>query len=131
MFSHDATLAALAEADVFVLPSYREAFGVAYVEAMAAGLLTIGVVGQGPEAFIRHEETGLLVQPRDVASIVNALRWVMHNRERMLHLALAGRDLVWREFTWGQHAVKLTAVYEEAVLEDKTSGENSRSTHIH
>lgn len=102
--SGNALIHAYSRADVFVLPSYREAFGVAYVEAMAAGLLAIGVAGQGPEAFIKHEETGLLVRPLDVESIVSTLRSVIHGKERMRRIALTGRDFVWREFTWAHHA---------------------------
>ena len=110
---HDKTLASLKEADVFLLPSYREAFGVAYLEAMAAGLLTIGVKGQGPEAFIKNGETGYLVQSRNMNSICLVLRLIFENRALSAKISAAGQDLIWREFTWERHAEKLMDVYAE------------------
>lgn len=111
--THDQAMAFLKEADVFLLPSYREAFGVAYLEAMAAGILTIGVQGQGPEAFIRHGETGYLVPPRDVEAIYRLLRSITDNRKTAERIAAAGQEYVRREFTWDRHADKLLTVYAE------------------
>lgn len=111
--SHDRAMALLREADLFLLPSYREAFGVAYLEAMAVGLLAIGVRGEGPEAFIRHGETGYLLPPRDVEAICSLLRSVVGNRKAAEGIAAAGREHVRRELTWDRHAEKLTAVYGE------------------
>src|SRR5262249_10461104 len=62
---------------IFVLPSYREAFGIVYLEAMAAGLLTVGVLGQGPSQFIRNGENGILVPPRNIDALVAALRAIL------------------------------------------------------
>ena len=70
----------LAREEIFVLPSYREAFGIAYLEAMAAGLLTVGVMGQGPSQFIRNGENGVLVPPRDPEALVAALRDILDAR---------------------------------------------------
>ena len=44
------------ECDIFILPSCPEAFGIAYVEAMSNGLLTIGVDKQGPSEFIEDKK---------------------------------------------------------------------------
>jgi len=115
--SHNEVFRLLKEHDVFLLPSYREAFGVAYLEAMAAGLLTIGVKGQGPEAFIEHGKTGFLVAPKDVKAICGVLRSVNVNREEVAAIALAGSSLAWNEFTWERHAEKLTALYDEVIRE--------------
>jgi glycosyltransferase involved in cell wall biosynthesis len=114
---HDAAMRVLAQANVFVLPSYREAFGIAYLEAMALGLLAIGVSGQGPEAFITHERTGLLVRPNDVESLVATMGAVLDNAGEMRRIATAGQRLVRVQFTWATHAQKLMAVYREALGE--------------
>jgi glycosyltransferase involved in cell wall biosynthesis len=103
----------LSLADVFILPSYREAFGVAYVEAMATGLLTIGVEGQGPSQFIAHGRTGLLMKPRDVDSIEATLREVLGDKDRRWRgIAEAGADFVRQFCTWRAHAEKLLEVFE-------------------
>lgn len=112
---HDEVYRHLAAAEVFVLPSYREAFGIAYLEAMAMGLLAIGVEGQGPAAFIRHGETGLLVPPRDVAALAACLGEVLDARKDYGSLAEAGCRLVHHDFTWQRHAERLTGVYRELV----------------
>lgn len=105
----------LRDAHVFVLPSYREAFGIAYLEAMACGLLTIGVEGQGPSVFIISGKTGLLVPPQEVAALAACLRSVLEHPGRFSKIAAAGRKHVAQEYTWLRHAERLTEVYREIV----------------
>lgn len=112
---HQDALSKLHDADVFLLPSYREAFGVAYLEAMAAGLLTIGVKGQGPDAFIEDGVSGFLVAPMNVDVIADRLEFITRNREECRRIAERGRVVVTTEFTWQRHAEKLMAVYSEVV----------------
>lgn len=115
--SHNDALLYLKGADVFLLPSYKEAFGVAYLEAMVSGLLTIGVGGQGPEDFINNGVTGYLVPPRDVDAIYSLLRYIIDNPTEVAEIAASGCEYVRREFTWDKHARKLMAIYQEAMLE--------------
>jgi glycosyltransferase involved in cell wall biosynthesis len=111
---HDQAMRLLGQADVFVLPSYREAFGIAYLESMALGLLAIGVIGQGPASFISHGRTGLLVRPNDSQALFVAMKSVLENGLEMQQIAAAGQRHVRSEFTWAKHAEKLLAVYREA-----------------
>lgn len=110
---HDEVYRLLSTADVFILPSYREAFGIAYVEAMALGLLAIGVRGQGPEAFVRDGKTGFLVPPRNPEALADCLQNVFANPLKCREMAKRGRSEVWDHWTWESHARHLIGVYEE------------------
>lgn len=110
----------LAECDVLVLPSYREAFGIAYLEAMATGLLAIGVEGQGPSQFIRHGETGLLVAPRSADAVADALRPILKGeRVRYRDIATAGAKEARRNWSWERHARSLDGVIGEAIHDNR------------
>lgn len=114
--THEEVYANLAKSDIFCLPSYREAFGIAYVEAMAHGLLTIGVKEQGPQAFIEHGKTGFLVEPKNSDSVYNVLKTAINHFEAMQDIVSAGKEHVLSQFTWRKHAEKLLGVYREVCL---------------
>lgn len=63
----------LAEADVFVLPSYNEGLPMALLEAMSWGLPSITTPVGGIPEVITHKETGWLVNPGDISELSNAL----------------------------------------------------------
>lgn len=113
--AHSAVYANLVQASVFLLPSWREAFGVAWLEAMACGLLTVAVAGQGPSAFIRHDETGLLVAPRSVDSVAACLHRIFTEPQALQRVAQQGQHEVSRDFTWAAHARRLGQVCNEVV----------------
>jgi len=108
---HDKVYANLEKSDIFCLPSYREAFGIAYVEAMAHGLLTIGVKGQGAQAFIRDYKTGFLVRPQDINNLKMVLQVIITQCDNMREIASAGKEYVLSHFTWEKHAEKLLSAY--------------------
>ncbi|UFU05664.1 glycosyltransferase family 4 protein [Ruania halotolerans] len=54
--------------DVFVAPAMLEAFGIAALEARAAGLAIVGQRGTGLSEFVQHERDGLLVDGDDAAT---------------------------------------------------------------
>lgn len=61
------------KSDVFVLPSYYEALGCVYLEAMACGVPAIGCYENGIDEIIQHGKTGFLVRNKNVDDIVECL----------------------------------------------------------
>ena len=59
---------------IFVMPSYPETFGLAYLEAMAAGCIVIGTKGWGIDGIVNDRKNGFLHQPGNPQSITNIIR---------------------------------------------------------
>lgn len=61
--SNDKVLEEMQKADVFILPSVNETFGMVYLEAMAAGCITVCTKGDGVDGIIIDSENGFLTEP--------------------------------------------------------------------
>jgi glycosyltransferase involved in cell wall biosynthesis len=100
-------------AGAFVLPSVEEAFGVAYIEAMAAGVPAIGTRGEpGPEEIAASGGGMTLVEAGDVDELAEAIRAAFADRDA---LGAAARANVEASFTWAQCGRATVAAYEEAL----------------
>jgi glycosyltransferase involved in cell wall biosynthesis len=84
--------AALAAADVFVLPSASENFGIAAAESLAAGIPTIVSEEVALSSDIRRYDAGVVVK-RDVQQLASAISDLLSSRERAAGLAANGRRL--------------------------------------
>ncbi len=104
----------LALMDAVVLASYaHEGVPQALVQALALAKPVVGTaVGGIPEVVI-HEQTGLLVPPRDPRALAQAMRQLMEDPEYGRELARRGRELVVAQFSLEQMAVTVEAVYDE------------------
>lgn len=111
----DRLAAHLAAASVFVLPSWNraEAFGIALLEAQAAGTPVVATdVGTGTgEAFVPGE-TGIMVPPSDTRALVEAVVSMLDARERRKEMGEAGRRFVQQEYSLEALAGRLRPIYE-------------------
>jgi glycosyltransferase involved in cell wall biosynthesis len=101
--------------DVFVLPSYEEAFGIAYIEAMACELPTIACRGEGPEDFIQHGETGYLVPPRDAPALANQLSSLLHDPDERETVGARARDVITSRYTWSINVDRTEKLFQGVV----------------
>jgi len=113
--SHCKAMQYMALCDILSLPSWNESFGVVYIEAMAHGKPVIGCQGEGIEDFVEHEKTGLLVKPRDVDSIVEALDFILSNPDEAKEIGNRARKFILENYTWEKTAEKTIKVYKEVL----------------
>jgi teichuronic acid biosynthesis glycosyltransferase TuaC len=113
---HDEALARAGTAHVFVMPSVDEAFGVAYVEAMAAGLPMIGARGEpGPEEIAAAGEGVRLVPPGDVEALAGVIDDLLGDQDYLRDLGERARATVKAAFTWERCGQATVAAYEDAL----------------
>jgi glycosyltransferase involved in cell wall biosynthesis len=82
----------LGRADLFLLPSETESFGLAALEALACGVPVIASDVGGLPEVVRHGETGLLVPPGDPAALAAAVASLLDDEPRRQRLGQAGRE---------------------------------------
>jgi teichuronic acid biosynthesis glycosyltransferase TuaC len=101
---------------VFVMPSVDEAFGVAYVEAMAAGLPAVGARGEaGPQEIAAAGDGLRLVPPADVEALAAELDALLAEPAYLLELGARARATVCGAFTWELCGRATVQAYEDAL----------------
>jgi glycosyltransferase involved in cell wall biosynthesis len=119
----------LANADVFVLPSYSENFGIVVAEAMSWGRPVIASTGT-PWQEVADVGAGWWVKPEE-AELVKAMQEALGKRpDELQAMGAKGRALVAERYTWAAPAAKLLGAYEELLakgnFQPQPSGVNRR-----
>ncbi len=84
--------------DLFVLPSLCEGFGIALVEAMAAGCPVVATAVGGIPEIVQSERVGVLVPAGDSDALTDALADLLRNRTKARALGSDGQQWVVRRF---------------------------------
>ena len=99
-------------ADVCVVPSHYEPFGLVTIEAMACGTPVIGSDVGGLQFTVVPERTGLLAPPKDIAAFAAAIDRLLLNPALCHTLGQAARERVETTFSWDGVAMQLGELYE-------------------
>jgi glycosyltransferase involved in cell wall biosynthesis len=110
---------ALAAADLFVMPSRTDSFGIVYLEAWCYGVPVIGARAGGVPDVIDDGRDGVLVPFGDVAAIAGAIDRLLRDRDEARRLGAAGRAKVLRDLTWERIYAQVRAVYDEVLESSK------------
>jgi len=105
-------------ADLFLLPSVHEPFGIVILEAWAAGLPVIATRVGGIPSFVSDGRDALLVEVNDASGLSKAVRLLKERPEKSRELSAAGRLKARSQYSWDAVARSLERIYEEAVREN-------------
>jgi len=100
-----------AAADVAVVPSHYEPFGLVTIEAMACHTPVVGSSVGGLLYTVAPEETGLLAPPKDVDAFQIAIDRILDNPEWAAQLGQNARSRVETQFSWQGVAQQLSDLY--------------------
>lgn len=105
-----------AEAEIAIVPSVYEGFGLPAGEAMACGVPLVSTLGGAlPEVV---GDAGLSVPVQDSAALVTAIAGLLDSPERRAELAEAGRRRILQQFSWALAARSMTAYYEQVIAHE-------------
>jgi teichuronic acid biosynthesis glycosyltransferase TuaC len=110
---------------LFVMPSNEEAFGVAYIEAMAGGVPAIGCRGEpGPEEIAAAGDGFVLVPPGDIERLTQRIDELLSDPHRLREAGRRARESVAANFTWERCGLQTLAAYEHALgsVEEEARG---------
>lgn len=101
----------LRNADVFVLASHNENFGIAVLEAMACAVPVVVTPGVGLAPQVKAASAGLIANG-DPESMAGALKELLAAPQKRSEMGFAGRRLAETEFSWPGIASSMISVYE-------------------
>lgn len=91
--------------DIFIMPARSidgdfEGFGIVYLEANLYGKPVIAGRSGGVSDAVINNETGLLIDPENVAEIANAIKTLVNNSEERMRMGKFGRERAINTFSW-------------------------------
>jgi len=94
-------------ADVVVVPSWYEPFGMVVLEGMIHGLAVAASAIGGPAEILKDGETGLLFLPCNAAALADAILRLVNDRDLRVRIAAAGSEEVRKTWLWSRIAEKM------------------------
>jgi glycosyltransferase involved in cell wall biosynthesis len=101
-------------ADAFVMSSLLEGFSSALLEAMAAALPVIVTDSPGCAEFVREEDSGLIVPPRDPAKLAQAMAMLMEDEQTRKQLSVRASQRA-AQFDWPRVLDRYLQIYDQLV----------------
>jgi glycosyltransferase involved in cell wall biosynthesis len=114
LIPEDALPPVYAAADLYVWPAVREAYGLAMLEAQAAGLPVVAGREGGVAEVVADGQSGVLTPPRDPGALARAVRSILERPERRQAMAEAAALFVSEQRSSGRAAAELASALAAA-----------------
>lgn len=114
-----------AAANVCVVPSHYEPFGLVAIEAMASGTPVVASDVGGLQFTVVPEVTGLLVPAEDEFAFASAIDRIVTNSGYAHQLGQSGRQRVEAAFSWDSVASKLSHLYSKLLVQATRGAEKT------
>jgi D-inositol-3-phosphate glycosyltransferase len=104
-------------ADVVLVPSRSESFGLVALEASACGIPVVASGVGGLLTLVDHEDTGFLVPERDPGLYAKYIGEILANPDRAAEMGRRGAERA-RQYTWGFAAARLRRMYADLTVRE-------------
>jgi phosphatidylinositol alpha-mannosyltransferase len=101
-------------ADVFVMPSLSEGFGICAIEAMASGVPVVASGVGGLLDIIENGQTGLLVAPKDSKSLAGAVCLLLRDKNLYHHIIIRAKESI-KKYNWGDVSLRVSGIYRTLI----------------
>ncbi|HMS64859.1 MAG TPA: glycosyltransferase family 4 protein [Ignavibacteria bacterium] len=110
----------LEESDIFILPSFPEAFGIVFIEALSKGLPVITCKGNGGgEELLNSGYEVVLTKPFSAEDLAGSVIKLTQDKERMNRMSESGKEILRKNFSWKKNAESTFGFIQETISEFK------------
>lgn len=106
---------ALSAADIFLMPSVQESFGLMAVEAMACGTPVIVFEGTSLPDVIKAPLGGLAVPNKDSTALAKAIKQLMEDDQMRTKIGMQARLIAEREYSTSLYIERHVSLYKEVI----------------
>ncbi len=107
------------QADVFVMPTYGDAFGLVFIEAMAFGLPVIASKLVQTTEIVKEGETGFLITPGDRQALGETLQVLIDNPSLGREMGKRARQIVEVNFDTQKNFQKIETIFKQLMSQTK------------
>lgn len=112
---------ALSAADVFVMPSIQESFGLMAVESMACGTPVIVFEGTALSSIIKAPQGGLTVPSKDSLGLAKAIFYLLDNDNLRTNMGIKAREIVENEYSDDLYVKSHISLYKQVIANKKNN----------
>ncbi|GKU81262.1 glycosyltransferase [Niallia sp. NCCP-28] len=106
-------------ADIVVIPSHYEPFGIVALESLVYGKPTIISNTGGLKAIVEHQKSGIVIEPANTEQLIQGIYFLLENDKKAEEIGKNGRKLVEQLFGWNRIGDETMRVFDEVAIQYK------------